>query len=375
MARARPARRADDRARRGRRADRRARRSTAARYAGFLASRPPAAEDAAIDLVDRQAARTGGRAHVVHLCSADGAAGAARGRGPGVDVTVETCPHYLIFDAEEVPDGATEFKCCPPIREAGNREQLWAALGRRRHRPRGLRPLAVHGRAEAARATATSAGLGRHRVAPARPARRVDRAPAPAATRWSTSCGWMASRAGRPGRAARQGRIEVGADADLVRASRPTRSSSSTSPAAPQEPGLGLRRATLTGVVRRDLAARRTRRPDGPPRAAAGERRAMTTTTCPAGGLPPQTELTTDRARLHRGVRRAPARHDERHRRQPCCRSGTTPGCGCWPGRCPASPRPSASTSSRSRPAAAATAPETDPTPRRCCSWWTGRWR
>ena len=43
-------------------------------------------------------------------------------------MTAETCPHYLHFAAEEIPDGATEFKCCPPIRERANREQLWAAL-------------------------------------------------------------------------------------------------------------------------------------------------------------------------------------------------------------------------------------------------------
>ena len=43
-------------------------------------------------------------------------------------ITVETCPHYLTFAAEQVPDGATAFKCCPPIREAAHREALWAAL-------------------------------------------------------------------------------------------------------------------------------------------------------------------------------------------------------------------------------------------------------
>jgi allantoinase len=46
----------------------------------------------------------------------------------GVRITVETCPHYLVFTAEEVQDGQTQFKCCPPIREADNRELLWAGL-------------------------------------------------------------------------------------------------------------------------------------------------------------------------------------------------------------------------------------------------------
>ncbi len=44
-------------------------------------------------------------------------------------ITVETCPHYLCFAAEEIPDGATQFKCCPPIRERENQQQLWGALG------------------------------------------------------------------------------------------------------------------------------------------------------------------------------------------------------------------------------------------------------
>ena len=97
-------------------------------YAGFLASRPRAAEEAAIDLVIAQARETGGRAHVVHLSDADAVPMLRAARAAGVDVSVETCPHYLTFDAEHIADGATELKCCPPIREAANREALWAAL-------------------------------------------------------------------------------------------------------------------------------------------------------------------------------------------------------------------------------------------------------
>jgi allantoinase len=97
-------------------------------YAGFLESRPDAAEERAIDLVVETARSTGGRAHIVHL-SASGAVPALRAaREEGVDVSVETCPHYLHFAAESVPDGATELKCCPPIRDAANRDALWAAL-------------------------------------------------------------------------------------------------------------------------------------------------------------------------------------------------------------------------------------------------------
>ena len=52
----------------------------------------------------------------------------ATAKREGVRLTVETCPHYLTLIAEEIPDGATAFKCCPPIREAGNREMLWQGL-------------------------------------------------------------------------------------------------------------------------------------------------------------------------------------------------------------------------------------------------------
>jgi len=97
-------------------------------YAGFLASRPRAAEEAAIDLVIEEAKATGGRAHVVHLSDADAVPALRAARAAGVDVSVETCPHYLTFDAEHIADGATALKCCPPIREAANREALWAAL-------------------------------------------------------------------------------------------------------------------------------------------------------------------------------------------------------------------------------------------------------
>ncbi|MDQ6688759.1 MAG: allantoinase AllB [Actinomycetota bacterium] len=98
-------------------------------YAGFLASRPPAAESAAIDQVIAQARRTGASTHLLHLSSAQALPALRAARAAGVDLTIETCPHYLVFCAEEVADGATEFKCCPPIREAGNREALWSGLG------------------------------------------------------------------------------------------------------------------------------------------------------------------------------------------------------------------------------------------------------
>ena len=97
-------------------------------YRDFLTSRPREAENRAIDRVIDAARRTGARAHIVHLSSSDALPNIAAAKAEGVRLTVETCPHYLVFDAGSVPDGATEFKCCPPIREAGNRELLWRAL-------------------------------------------------------------------------------------------------------------------------------------------------------------------------------------------------------------------------------------------------------
>ncbi|WP_119729585.1 allantoinase AllB [Thermomonospora amylolytica] len=97
-------------------------------FADFLASRPPEAELGAIGRLVDLAARTGCRLHIVHLSAADALPLLAEARRSGVRVTAETCPHYLTLTAEEVPEGATEFKCCPPIRTAANRERLWEGL-------------------------------------------------------------------------------------------------------------------------------------------------------------------------------------------------------------------------------------------------------
>ena len=74
------------------------------------------------------ARQTGGHAHIVHLSSSDALPMIASARREGVPVTAETCPHYLALTAEEIADGATAFKCSPPIREAANRELLWDGL-------------------------------------------------------------------------------------------------------------------------------------------------------------------------------------------------------------------------------------------------------
>jgi allantoinase len=99
------------------------------RYSAWLASRPRAAENEAIELLVKLARELDARIHVVHLSSSDAIATLREVKSDGQPVTVETCPHYLTFDAEEIADGSTEFKCAPPIRENDNREKLWAALG------------------------------------------------------------------------------------------------------------------------------------------------------------------------------------------------------------------------------------------------------
>lgn len=98
------------------------------RYADFLASRPRDAENTAVEHLIAQAARLDARVHVLHLSSSDALPLIAAAKADGVRLTVETCPHYLTLTAEEVPDGASEFKCCPPIREAANQDLLWQAL-------------------------------------------------------------------------------------------------------------------------------------------------------------------------------------------------------------------------------------------------------
>jgi allantoinase len=105
------------------------RRAAGPAYAGFLASRPPAAENAAVRHVVDQVRASGSRAHLLHLSSADAVPQLRAARAAGLPLSVETCPHYLFFDAEDVPDGATELKCCPPIRGSDNRRRLWDALG------------------------------------------------------------------------------------------------------------------------------------------------------------------------------------------------------------------------------------------------------
>ena len=97
-------------------------------YQTFLRSRPRESENKAVELMIRLCRATRARVHIVHHSSSDVLPLLKAARDEGLPLTVETCPHYLTFASEEVPDGATLFKCCPPLRERENRELLWAAL-------------------------------------------------------------------------------------------------------------------------------------------------------------------------------------------------------------------------------------------------------
>lgn len=97
-------------------------------YAAFLRSRPPRAETSAIEAVLETARDTGVRVHILHVSTADAIELLAAARAEGMSVTSETCPHYLALAAEDVPAGATEFKCCPPIRDRANSDRLWVGL-------------------------------------------------------------------------------------------------------------------------------------------------------------------------------------------------------------------------------------------------------
>ncbi len=98
------------------------------RYSTYLASRPDTAEIEAIDLLIRLAEQFDAHVHIVHLASAEAFPLIEEARGRGLPLTVETCAHYLWFAGEEIPDGATEYKCAPPVRSAENRERLWRGL-------------------------------------------------------------------------------------------------------------------------------------------------------------------------------------------------------------------------------------------------------
>ena len=188
------------------------------RYATWLASRPPAAEEAAIDLLIRLAREFRPHVHIVHLASARALPALGAARAEGVTITVETCPHYLTFASEEIADGATAFKCAPPIRDRANRDALWQGLDDgvidlvatdHSPAPPGLKQLDDR---------RLRARVGRHRVAADRPCPRCGPAPAIAAIRRRifVRTGCQRRRRGWPASSRTKGAIAVGHDADLV---------------------------------------------------------------------------------------------------------------------------------------------------------------
>ena len=263
-------------------------------YDGFLASRPEVAEERAIALVIDTARATGGRAHVVHLSAAGAIPALRAARAAGVDVSVETCPHYLHFESGSIPDGATALKCCPPIRDSANRDALWAGL---RH---GDIDLVVSDHSPCTpdlkrqdSGDFADAWAGSRRCSSA--CRPCGRPRGSGAYPWSTwSAGWRRRRPGGSGWPARvrsrSGRRRpVRLRARRVLGGRPE-------PAPPQERRLGLRRAYAHRHRPRDLVARCTDRPRRRATRAAAEKGRAMTYYVPQGGLPAQTELTTDRA-------------------------------------------------------------------------------
>jgi allantoinase len=103
-------------------------RGSTRRYADYLKTRPADAERSAIEMLVRLMRDCPARVHVVHLSSASSLDVIRAAKIDGLPITVETCPHYLTFAAEDIPDGATQYKCAPPIRSADERNALWTAL-------------------------------------------------------------------------------------------------------------------------------------------------------------------------------------------------------------------------------------------------------
>ncbi len=99
-------------------------------YRTYLASRPPQAEVEAIKMMIRLAEEFAVLTHIVHVAAGEAVDLLAAAQASGAPITAETCPHYLTFAAEDIPDGATEFKCAPPIRESSHRDALWNGLRR-----------------------------------------------------------------------------------------------------------------------------------------------------------------------------------------------------------------------------------------------------
>ena len=183
----------------------------AKRYASYLESRPKAAEDEAIALLIQLCQESRVPTHIDHLSSSDALTPIYRARSARLPISAGTCPHYLFFAAEEIPDGATEYKCAPPIRERANRELLWAALagGLIQSVASDHRPAASTGSSSflEARSGIASLQLGLSIVWTEAGARNYT---------LEQIVRWMCQSPARLAGLTRKGSIEVGYDADLI---------------------------------------------------------------------------------------------------------------------------------------------------------------
>lgn len=234
-------------------------------YADFLLSRPDESEIRAIRTVLDGARDTGARVHVLHLSSARALPLLQAARDEGLPVTVETCPHYLTFSAERIPDAAPQFKCCPPIRDAGNRDELWAALVEgvidcvvSDHSPATAEEKA-RGGGDLQQAWGGVSGLqvGFTAVAAEAARRGIDLA---TVSRWMSAN--TAGLVGLP----RKGRIAVGADADLVVYDTAQETSVAAAELAHRNPISAYDGLTFGGRVTHTLLRGRPVDPDHPER-------------------------------------------------------------------------------------------------------------
>ncbi|MDQ0576170.1 allantoinase AllB [Agromyces albus] len=217
-------------------------------YPRFVDSRPPEAELVAIQGVIDGIRETGGRAHILHLSSAAALPLIAEAKAEGLRLTAETCPHYLTLDAEHIPDGATEFKCCPPIRDEGNRDRLWQGL------LDGVIDLIVsdHSPATAELKLGFDGDFGRAWGGIAGLQLSLANVWTEAARRGTgleRVLGWMSQAPAEFAGLAGKGRIAVGADADLVAFAPDTEFTVVPSALAHKNPVSAFAGARLRGVV------------------------------------------------------------------------------------------------------------------------------
>jgi allantoinase len=252
------------------------------RFTEFVTFHPAAAEDSAVAMLLDAARDTGARVHVLHLSAASALPLLRAARADGVRVTVETCPHYLALDAATVPDGATQFKCCPPVRDAANQDLLWAALAAgdidmvaTDHSPSPPEvKLPETGDFDAAWGGIASLQVGLAVTWTA--ARRRGHSLADVV-------GWMSSAPGRVARVAGKGSLRVGADADLAVVAPEETFVVDGAALHHRHPVTPYAGAELHGVVRRVWL--RGREPDGVvPRGEFLVRAPSTAPTVPAGG-------------------------------------------------------------------------------------------